>query len=136
MYEHLRVGCPAPPFSGVFGSVRWCGVNVGSRIFRAGFTGTRRVLVSAVPSAGVGGPAPCLEVRGSGDGLVMGVSPTGPVSTAALVSPSGAVSAAAGELPIGQRQRAVAVTAESGQSLLDGYHRSATVSVPLRQVSL
>jgi hypothetical protein len=28
-------------FSGVVGSGRWCGVNVGSRVFRAGFTGTR-----------------------------------------------------------------------------------------------
>jgi TetR/AcrR family transcriptional regulator len=30
-------------------------VNVGSRVNRAGFTGTRGVPVSAVPSAGVGG---------------------------------------------------------------------------------
>jgi hypothetical protein len=41
------VECWAPPFSGVVGSGRWCGVNVGSRVIRAGFTGTRGVLVSA-----------------------------------------------------------------------------------------
>lgn len=57
--------CSTPPFSGVVGSGRGCGVNVGSRVIRAGFTGTRGVLVSAVPSAGVGGPASCLGVRGS-----------------------------------------------------------------------
>jgi hypothetical protein len=36
-------------------------------VFRAGFTGTHRVLVRAVPSAGVGGQAPLLGVRGSGE---------------------------------------------------------------------
>jgi hypothetical protein len=35
-------------------------MNVGSRFYRAGFTGTRGVLVSAVPSAGIGGPASML----------------------------------------------------------------------------
>lgn len=58
------VGLQTPPFSGVVGS-RHDGVNVGSRVFRAGFTGTRRVLVSAFPSAGIGDPASCLGVRGS-----------------------------------------------------------------------
>ena len=57
--------CSAPPFSGVVGSGRGCGVNVSSRVIRAGFTGTRRVLVSAVPSAGVGGPAPLLGGPGA-----------------------------------------------------------------------
>ena len=52
--------CSAPPFSGVVGSGRWSGVNFGSRVFRAGFTNTQRVLVSAVPSASVGGPASLL----------------------------------------------------------------------------
>ena len=32
--------CLAPPFSGVVGSGRWCGVNVGSRVVQAGFTDT------------------------------------------------------------------------------------------------
>ena len=50
----------APPFSGVVSSGRWFGVNVGSRVIRAGFTDTREVLVYPVPSAGVGGPAPLL----------------------------------------------------------------------------
>ena len=52
--------CLAPPFSGVVGSGRWCGVNVGSRVVQAGFTDTRGVVVRAVLSAGVGalsGPA-------------------------------------------------------------------------------
>ena len=44
---------------------RRCGANVSFRVIRAGFTGTRRVLVSAVPSADIGGPASCLGVRGS-----------------------------------------------------------------------
>jgi hypothetical protein len=46
--------CSTPPFSGVVGSACGRGVNVSSRVNRAGFTGTRGVLVSAVPSAGVG----------------------------------------------------------------------------------
>ena len=54
------MSCSTPPFSSVVGSGPGWGVNVGSRVIRAGFTGTRRVLVSAVPSAGVGGPAPLL----------------------------------------------------------------------------
>jgi len=52
------VDCSTLPFSGIVGSRRWCGMDVGCRVNRAGFTGTRGVLISAVPSAGVGGPAP------------------------------------------------------------------------------
>lgn len=72
------VGCSAPPFSGVVCSGRWCGVNVGSRVVQAGFTGTRGVLVRAVLSAGLGSPASCLGVRGSVV-VVVGLAPAGQV---------------------------------------------------------
>lgn len=52
-----RVNRSPPPFSGVVGSRRGCSMNVSSRVNRAGFTGTRRVLVSAVSSAEYAGPS-------------------------------------------------------------------------------
>jgi hypothetical protein len=92
--------CSAPPVSGVVCSGRWCGVNVGSRFNRAGFTGTLWVLVSAVPSAGVGGPAPLL----GGPGIeVMLFGPAGEIRCGVQVAVSG-MSAHAGEHPIGQGQ--------------------------------
>lgn len=39
-------GCSAPPFLGVVGSGHGCGVNVGPRVNRADFTGTRRSTAS------------------------------------------------------------------------------------------
>ena len=78
-------------------------MNVGSRVIRAGFTGTRGVLVSAVPSAGVGGPAPLL----GGPGVeVMLLAPAGDVHRGVAV-PIGGIFAAAGEYPIGQPQTGV-----------------------------
>ena len=51
-------------------------MNVSSRVIRAGFTGTRWLLVSAVPSAGIGGPAPLL----GGPGIeVMLLAPSGQI---------------------------------------------------------
>jgi hypothetical protein len=95
--------CSAPPFSGVIGSGRWCWVNVSSRFFRAGFTGTRGVLVSAVPSAGVGGPAPLL----GGPGFeVMRLAPAGEIYRRVEVAVGG-MSALAGERPIAQGQIAM-----------------------------
>jgi hypothetical protein len=93
----------APPFSGVVGSGRWCGANVSSRFIRAGFTGTRRVLVSAVPSAGVGDPAPLLGGPGMEGWIVMGFSPAGEVSRGIGVAVSG-MPAPAGEHAISQRE--------------------------------
>jgi hypothetical protein len=78
-------------------------VNVGSRFFRAGFTGTRGVLVSAVPSAGVGGPASVLGGPGIVCWILMGLSPAGEVDRGNVVA-IGAMSAPAGEHPVGQRQ--------------------------------
>src|SRR5271168_1101212 len=106
----------APPFSGVVGSGRQCGVNLGSRVFRAGFTGTRRVLVSAVPSAGVGGPAPLL----GGPGVwwsVVGLGPAGQVGRGIGVS-VGAMPVGAGVDPVSQSQRGIALTA--GRTYLAG----------------
>jgi hypothetical protein len=100
-------GCPAPPFSGVVGSDRGYGMNISSRVNRAGFTGTRGVLVSAVPSAGVGGPAPSLGRPGI---EVMRFALTGEVYRRVAVAVS-AMSAHAGEHPIGQRQIATDGTA-------------------------
>ena len=78
-------------------------MNVGSRIIRAGFTNTS-VLVSAVPSAGIGGPASCLGVRGS-MGVVMGLAPAGQIRRRIRVA-VGAMAATAGEHPIRQRHLA------------------------------
>jgi hypothetical protein len=117
------VAWSAPPFSGVRCSGRWCGVNVGSRVFRAGFTGTRGVLVSAVPSAGVGGPAPLL--RGPGIEvmlIVMGLAPAGQVDRGVEVAIS-RIPTAAGENPIGQQGSgnfSVALCGGSGQVNLSG----------------
>jgi hypothetical protein len=61
------VECSASPFPAVVGSGRWRGVNVSSCFNRAGFTGTRRVLVSAVPSRALVARPRCLGVRGSGE---------------------------------------------------------------------
>lgn len=67
-------------------------MNVGSRVIRAGFT-NMRVLASAVSSAGIGGPASCLGVRGSMKVVVVGVAPVGQVHRGVGVSVGG-VSAA------------------------------------------
>jgi hypothetical protein len=73
-------------------------LNVSSRVIRAGFTGTRRVLVSAVPWAVVGGPAPLL----GGPGIeVMLLAPAGKVHRGVAIAVGG-MSAHAGEYPIGQ----------------------------------
>jgi len=42
----------APPFSGVVGSGRGCGVNVSYRVIRAGYTNTRRVCPPALRAGG------------------------------------------------------------------------------------
>ena len=76
-------------------------MNVGSRVFRAGFTGTRGVLVSAVPSAGVGGPASLLGGPGIWWGLVLRLTPLGEVGRCVGVS-GDAVPVGAGVGPIGQ----------------------------------
>ncbi len=65
-----------PPSSGVVGSDRVCGANLGSRVFQAGFTGTRRVSVSAFLSAGIGNPASAL---GGPEVMVMLFGPFGEV---------------------------------------------------------
>jgi hypothetical protein len=96
------VECLAPPFSGVVDSGRWGGVNVGSRVIRAGFTGTRGVLVSAVPSAGVGNPASCFGVRGSVR-VVMGLAPAGQIGGRVKIA-VGAMPTATGEYAVKQRQ--------------------------------
>ena len=49
-------------------------MNVDSRFNRAGFTGTQWVLISAVPSAGVGGPAFTLGGPGIEVMIVMGLA--------------------------------------------------------------
>jgi hypothetical protein len=71
-------------------------VNLCSRFNRAGFTGTPRVLVSAVPSAGVGGPA--LLLGGPGI-VVMLLAPAGQVDRGVEVAIS-SVSARASEHPV------------------------------------
>jgi hypothetical protein len=101
--------CSAPPFSGVVSSDRGCGPNVGSRVIPAGFTGTCGVLVSAVPSAGVGGPAPLREGPGIRGWIVMGLSPTGQIRRGVTIA-IGGMSTAANEDPIGECQIAVDLT--------------------------
>jgi len=108
------VECSTPPFSGVVGSGCGCGVNVGSRVNRAGFTGTRGVLVSAVPSAGVGGPAPMLGGPGIQGWIVVFLAPAGQVDRGVGVAIN-RMSAAAGEHAIGQRQVAANGTALGAQ---------------------
>jgi hypothetical protein len=83
------IECSAPPFSGVVGSGRGCGVNVGSRVIRAGFTGTRGVLVSAVPSTGVGNPAAMLGGPGIEVEIVMLLAPAGEIHRGIQVAISG-----------------------------------------------
>ena len=87
----------------IVGSGRWCGVNVGSRFIWAGFTGTRGVLVSAVPSAGVDGPASVLGGPGIVVLLMMSLAPSRQIDRGVTV-PVGGMSATAGEHPIGERQ--------------------------------
>jgi len=105
-------------------------VNVGSRFNRAGFTGTRGVLVSAVPSAGVGGPAPLLGGPGI-EGWIVVFWPQRARFAAALVSRSA-------EYPQPQVNtrsasvRVVLTAPQAGHSLLDGYQRSATRSARCR----
>src|SRR3984893_2847952 len=102
MRSSKSAACAAPPFSGVVGSGRGCGVNVGSRVIRAGFTGTRGVLVSAVPSAGVGRPASLLGGPGIPGWIVVFLAPAGQVDRGVAVAVGG-MSAIAGENPVGQR---------------------------------
>ena len=75
-------------------------MNVSSRVIRAGFTGTRRVLVRAVPSAGIGGPASVLGGPGIVVMLMIGLAPAGQVHRGVAVA-IGTISAAADEDPIG-----------------------------------
>ncbi len=96
------MGVRTPPFPGVVGSRHFRGVNVGSRVVRDGFTGTRRVLVSAFPSAGVGYPTSCLGVRGSRR-VFMQARPGGEVDRGVVVAVA-AEPATAGEHPIRQGQ--------------------------------
>jgi hypothetical protein len=70
---------------------------------RAGFTNTRGVLVSAVPSAGVGDPAPLLGGPGIEVMPVIVLTPAGQVRRGVAVAVS-RVSAHTGEHPIGQCQ--------------------------------
>ena len=78
------------------------------RFFRAGFTSTYGVLVSAVPSSGIGGPAPLL----GGPGIeVKLLAPAGDVHRGAAVAVSG-VSTGAIERAIGQCQIATDGTAD------------------------
>ena len=93
----------APPFSGVIGSRRWCGVNVSSRVIRAGYTSTRRVLVSAVPSAGIVDPAPLLGGPGfEAKIIMMDLAPAGQIHRRIGVAIRG-MSTAADEHPISKR---------------------------------
>ena len=85
-------------------------MNVGSRVVQAGFTDTRGVLVRAVLSAGVGGPASCLGVRGS---LVV-VAPSGQVDGRVEVTIEVMV-VGAGERPLGQSQIGAAITADRAE---------------------
>jgi hypothetical protein len=71
-------------------------VNVGSRINRAGLTGTLRVLVSAIPSAGIGDPACMLAGPGFEVMLMMTLAPAGEVHCGIEVAIS-TMPAAAGE---------------------------------------
>ena len=89
-------------------------MNVSSRFIRAGFTGTRGVLVSAVPSASVGGPASVLGGPGIEGWIVMGLSAAGQIGCGVGVSVGG-MSAAAGEHAIGQCQIAANGTALGAQ---------------------
>lgn len=95
------------------GSSRGCGVNVGSRVIRAGFTSTRWVLASAVPSASVGNPASCLGVRGSML-VVVGVAPTGEIRRGVEVAIHD-MSATTCELPISQRKSRVSSRAHGAE---------------------
>jgi hypothetical protein len=81
-------------------------MNVSSRVIRAGFTGTRGVLVSAVPSAGVGGPASVLGGPGIEGWILMGLGPAGQIHRGVPVTIS-RMPAPAGEHPIGKFQIAV-----------------------------
>lgn len=100
----------SPPFSGIVGSHSGRGMNVGSRVNRAGFTGTRRVLVSAVPSAGIGGPAPLLGGPGVWRGTVMSLAPAGQIHRRVGVA-VGRMSALASKHSISQGQIAADGTA-------------------------
>jgi hypothetical protein len=101
-------------------------VNFGSRFNRAGFTGTRRVLVSAVPSAGIVYPACMLAGPGLDVVILMSLAPAGEVDRGVEIAIC-AMPAGAGEHPIGERQ--VAVNDPTGRAeLLDGYQRSATTN--------
>jgi hypothetical protein len=78
-------------------------VTVGSRVFRDGFTGTPRVPVSAVPSAGVGSPASLLGGPGFEVTLVVDLAPASEIDRGVEVTVNG-VSASTSEHPVGERQ--------------------------------
>ena len=84
-------------------------MNVGFRVFRAGFTNTQ-VVVRAVPSADLGGPASCLGVRGSVRVVVV-LAPTGQVCRRVEVTIQ-AMFVNADEHPISQAQIAATYTAD------------------------
>jgi hypothetical protein len=109
--------CSAPPFSGVVGSGRGCGVNVSSRSNRAGFTGTQRVLVSAVPSASVGGPASVLGGPGIEGWFSMGLAPAGQIHRRVAVA-IGRMSTTTAEHAVSQRQ--LCVNGPAGWAQLTG----------------
>jgi hypothetical protein len=89
-------------------------VTVGSRVFRAGFTGTRRLPVSAVPSAGVGGPASMLGGPGVEVTLVVVFAPASEIYRGVEVTVNG-VSASASEHPVGKCELIVDFAAPLGQ---------------------
>jgi hypothetical protein len=85
-------------------------VNVCSRFNRAGFTGTHKVLVSAVPSAGVDSPASLLGGPGFVVMLMMKLAPSGQIYCGVAVAVV-RMSAAAAEDPVGESQIATDGTA-------------------------
>jgi hypothetical protein len=94
--------CFGTALLGVVGSCRWHGVNVSSRVNRAGYTSTRSVPVSAIPSAGIGSPAPLLGGPGIQGWIVMGLAPAGQIHRSIGVAVGG-IPALTSEHPIGQR---------------------------------
>ena len=72
-----------PPFSGVLCSGHGCGLNVGSHVFRGGFTDTSDVPVSAISSADIGDPA---SVLGGPGFEMMSLRPSGKVGSGVTVT--------------------------------------------------
>jgi hypothetical protein len=76
------------------------GGAVGSRVFRDGFTNTRSVLASAIPSAGIGDRGSCFGLPG------LGYAPGGEVDCGVKIA-IGSVAVGAREHPLGQREMAI-----------------------------